>query len=70
LLAVELEGGTWSSGRHTRGVGFANDCEKMNEAVIMGWHVLRFPSEQVTDGTAVNTTMRAIGVKAGQSKEQ
>lgn len=71
LLAVELEGGTWASGRHTRGPGFEKDCEKMNEAAILGWHVLRFTTNMVDDGRAVNTTMRAFELKqAGQSKEQ
>lgn len=70
LLAVELDGGTWSSGRHTRGPGFEKDCEKQAEAVILGWHVLRFPSGMVEDGRAVQLTMRALESKAGQSKEQ
>ena len=41
-VAVELEGGAWSGGRHTRGAGFEDDCEKYNEATRLGWRVLRF----------------------------
>lgn len=41
-LAVELEGGTYSGGRHTRGAGYTADCEKYNAAVAQGWRVLRF----------------------------
>ena len=41
-LAVEIEGGTWVGGRHTRGVGYEKDCEKYNTAVSLGWRVLRF----------------------------
>lgn len=52
-LAVEIEGGTWSGGRHTRGSGFAADCSKYNAATMMGWRVLRYPAERVRDGTAV-----------------
>lgn len=70
-LAVEIEGGTWSSGRHTRGPGFENDCEKQAEAVILGWSVLRFPGNMVNDGRALNLTMRALESKtAGQNKEK
>lgn len=41
-LAVEIEGGIFSHGRHTRGKGFQADCEKYNTAVEQGWTVLRY----------------------------
>ena len=41
MIAIECEGGIWSGGRHTRGIGFINDCEKYNEATILGWRILR-----------------------------
>ncbi len=43
-VAVELDGGSWSGGRHTRGKGFEADCEKLNTATTMGWATLRFTS--------------------------
>ena len=43
-VGIECEGGTWAKGRHTRGSGFAKDCEKYNTASMMGWTVLRFTS--------------------------
>jgi hypothetical protein len=39
-LAVEIEG----RGRHQTFVGFRNDCEKYNEALRLGWRVLRYPA--------------------------
>lgn len=54
-VALEIEGGTRSGGRHVRGDGFAADCEKYNTATILGWRVLRVTGEMVHDGTAVNT---------------
>ena len=60
-LAVEIEGGTWSRGRHTRGKGFAADCIKYNEAALLGWHVLRVTTEMVEDGTALAYIERALG---------
>ena len=41
-VLVEIEGGEWIQGRHTRGGGFTRDCHKYNEAVRCGWRVLRF----------------------------
>lgn len=39
-LAVEIDG----RGRHQTVVGARNDCEKANEAIRLGWRVLRFPA--------------------------
>ena len=61
-IAVEVEGGTYVKGRHTRSKGFRNDCEKYGEASIMGWRVLRFPSDMVNDGTAIEMLCRAFEV--------
>lgn len=35
-LALEVEGGTWTGGRHVRGHGYERDCEKYGEAVVLG----------------------------------
>ncbi len=43
-LAIEIEGGIWSNGRHTRSKGFINDIEKYNEIVLYGFSLLRIPS--------------------------
>jgi len=49
-IAVEFHGGVWSSGRHTRGQGFIDDREKMNEAQAMGWRVIELATvEQALD---------------------
>ncbi len=41
-IAVEMEGGVFTEGRHTRGIGFSNDAEKYNVAVLQGWQILRY----------------------------
>lgn len=46
-VAVELHGGTRSGGRHVRGDGFQGDCHKVNAAVIRGWRVLAYTSDDV-----------------------
>lgn len=52
-LLIEVEGGIWSNGRHTRGKGYLGDMEKYNTATMMGYQVLRFSTEQVTSGFAI-----------------
>lgn len=60
MLAVECDGGTWSNGRHTRGAGYAADCIKINDAVLLGWRVLRFTGEQIKSGLAIDTIKKAM----------
>lgn len=47
LLIVEIEGGDWIRGRHTRAAGYATDCIKYNSAQLAGWRVIRFSGELV-----------------------
>lgn len=58
--ALEVEGGTWSGGRHTTGKGFQDDCEKYAAAALAGWRVLRATSTQVKDGTALAWLIAAL----------
>lgn len=45
--AVEIEGCTWVKGRHTSGKGYRDDCRKYNLAVMNGWRVLRYTSDDL-----------------------
>lgn len=54
MLAVEIDGATYSYGRHNRGKGYENDCFKMALALSMGWSVYRFTTGMVADGTAIS----------------
>ena len=47
-VAIELEGGVWTRGRHTRPTGFLNDMEKYNLAASMGILVFRIPSHDIS----------------------
>lgn len=59
-LAVELEGGHWAHGRHTRGAGFAADCEKYSTAAALGWRVIRATGDQVRTGQALKWAEQAL----------
>jgi hypothetical protein len=55
LVALEVEGGVWTRGRHTRGAGFLKDIEKYNAAAVLGWRLLR-----VTPQTLATTDTVAL----------
>lgn len=40
-IALEVEGGVWTGGRHNMPLGFLSDIEKYNTATLMGWRVVR-----------------------------
>lgn len=60
MLAVEVEGGIWTNGRHSRGAGMISDMSKYNEAVLRGWRVLRVSGKHIADGSALATIEAAI----------
>lgn len=45
---IEIEGGVWSQGRHTRGAGYIADCRKYNAAVALGYRVFRLATGMIT----------------------
>lgn len=48
-VALEIEGGAFVAGRHTRGAGFIKDLEKYNTAAALGWTVFRVLPRQLQD---------------------
>ena len=67
MLALEIEGGIFSDGRHTRGSGFIKDMEKYNSATVLGWRILRVSPQMVDSGEAMrlleSVLHRAILIK-------
>ncbi len=63
-ILIEVEGGVFSKGRHTRGKGFTEDCVKYNEALLLGWRVLRVTTAQVKMGMALVWIERALKSEA------
>jgi len=53
MIAMEVEGGVWSGGRHTTGKGYTRDLEKYNLATLHGWEVYRFTTQDVTKEIAI-----------------
>ncbi len=61
-LAIEIEGGLFAKdqGRHNRGAGMRADMDKYNEAVLLGWRILRVLPEWVSSGKAFGLVARAV----------
>ena len=60
-ILVEVEGAIWSGGRHTRGKGYLRDLEKYNAATMMGFQVIRFSTDQVKSGHAIQQIEMMVG---------
>ena len=61
-VAIEVEGGAFTRGRHTRGRGFIADMEKYNRATVLGWRVLRYTPDQMTAGAFVSDVQALLSV--------
>lgn len=52
-IALEVEGGVHTGGRHTNPQGFLGDMEKYNNAAVLGWRIIRVtPRSLVSFATA------------------
>ena len=65
LVGLEREGYArgGGAGRHQRGDGYANDCEKYTEAAIAGWLLVRVTGRQIQSGQAAGLLLRALAVR-------
>ncbi len=60
-LAIEVQGGTWIGGAHSRGAGQERDCEKAAHAAIAGITLIPVTGGQIKSGKAIEWIRRAIG---------
>lgn len=59
-LLVEVQGGAFVNGRHTRGMGFEKDCERKAIAMLLGYRILEVTPRQVKQGKALEWIGRAL----------
>ena len=59
-IALEVEGGVWTQGRHTRPQGFLGDVEKYNTATLLGWRVFRTTPSELFRTATINLLKTAI----------
>lgn len=65
MVSCEVDGNEWAQtngtkGRHGGAKGMQSDCEKVNEALLLGWKPYRFTGSQVRSGYAITILERAL----------
>ena len=63
--AIEVEGVVWfgnKKSRHQTAQGYADDCEKYNEAALLGWRVLRVTQHHIQNGKAADWAANLLGL--------
>ena len=62
-IIVEVEGGAWTRGRHTRGAGFIADMDKYNEATRLGYRVIRVTPDDLLSAKTLDLIKDLINAK-------
>ena len=65
-ILVEVEGGVFTNGRHTRGEGYTKDCEKYSAAAVNGWFVIRGTTAQIKSGLVIQWIEKLIERLGGE----
>ena len=61
-IAIEVGGGVFSGGRHTRGKGFMGDMEKYNSAVELGWKLIRVTPKQLKERKVIDSIKEILNI--------
>lgn len=59
-VALEIDGGLYINGGHTRGSGRERDYEKDASALGMGWRVMRVSTGQLNSGDAIRWLKKVL----------
>lgn len=59
-LALEIQGGLFVKGRHSRGASMLKDYEKFNAAAAMGWRLIYCQPTDSTKPETINTIRQAM----------
>ena len=59
-VAVEVQGGLFTAGRHTRGAALVKEYEKWRAAAQLGWRILPCIPQQIYSGAFANEVKAAV----------
>ena len=63
-IALDVNGGVWMQGKHSRGAGQLRDFEKWSEGAAQGWRVIHVTPAQVHAPATWDWLRRALGAGA------
>ena len=63
-IALEVQGGLFTGGRHVRGAALLKEHEKLNALAIAGYRVLFVTPQQFAAGAAIALVQKALDVPA------
>lgn len=69
MVALEIDGGVHTGGRHTRGAGFEEDMNKLSEAAALGWLIVRTQPRDLGSGVTLDRLRRALAVGTISTRE-
>ena len=64
-VALEIDGGTWISGRHNRPSSSLLEMEKNNGYAVRNWLVFHAPWTWIEDGRLIDDIVTAIQARKG-----
>lgn len=67
MVIVEIQGGVFSRGRHTRGAGYTADRRRQNALTAEGWRVFEATPEMVRTGEILKLLSEKV-FKIGKAK--
>jgi len=59
-VALEIEGGVWTGGRHVQPKGFLKDMDKYNAAALQGWCLLRTTPQKLLSQPTADMLKQAL----------
>ncbi len=62
MVYIEVQGGIWIQGRHSRGAAMKKDWEKWNAATIAGWRGLWVEPKDLLSTEFMETIKRALSL--------
>ena len=63
-VALEVQSGIWSQGRHTRGAALLQEWEKLNAAAALGWRILYCQPSDLLKPETIEAIRKALDYHA------